>query len=98
MFALGGEEICPGNHFWMLLEQSATLAFGHPAPDTELHAVVEGIGTTFQDHRAVPADDGGFALRGTSDEQFVWIGLAAPSLGYPGDSGFGLGALDDGVG
>jgi hypothetical protein len=82
----------------MLLEQGAALAFGHTAPDAELDAVVERVGATFQDHRAVPADDGGFALGGTPHEQFVWIGLAAPGLGYPGNAGFGLCALDNGVG
>jgi hypothetical protein len=98
VFALGGEEICPGNHFRVLLEQGAALAFGHTAPHAELDSVVERIGATFQDHRAVPADDGGFALRGPPHEQFVWIGLAAPGLGDPGDAGFGLRALDNGVG
>jgi hypothetical protein len=98
VFALGGEEVSPGNHLGVLLEQGATLAFGHAAPDAEFDAVVEGVGATFQDHRAVPADDGGFALRGTPHEQFVWIGLAAPGLGYPGDAGLGLCALDNGVG
>ena len=98
MFALGGEEIRPGHYFGVLLEKGAALPFGHATPHTELDSVVERIGATFQDHRAVPADDGGFALRGTPHEQFIWIGLAAPGLGYPGDAGFGLGALDYGVG
>lgn len=98
VFALSGEEICPGNHFWVLLEQGAALAFCHAAPDAELDSVVERVGATFQDHRAVPADDGGFALCGTPHEQFVWVGLAAPGLGYPGDAGLGLCALDYGVG
>lgn len=98
MFALGGEEICPGNHFGVLLEQGAALAFGHTAPDAELDSVVERIGATFQDHRAVPADDGCFALCGPAHEQLVRIGLAAPGLGYPGDAGLGLCPLDNGVG
>ena len=98
MFALGGEEVGPGNDLGVLLEQGTALAFGHAAPDAELDSVVERIGATFQDHRAVPADDGCFALRGPAHEQFVWIGLAAPGLGYPGDAGLGLCALDNGVG
>jgi hypothetical protein len=98
VFALGGEEICPGNHFRVLLEQGTALAFGHTAPHAELDSVVERIGATFQNHRAVPADDSGFALCGPPHEQFVWIGLAAPGLGDPGDAGFGLRALDNGVG
>lgn len=97
MFALGGEELGPGNHLGVLLEQGAPLAFGHTAPHAELDAVVEGVGATFQDYRAVTADHGGFALRGAPHEQFVWIRLAASSLGYPGDAGLGLGAVDNAV-
>ena len=98
MFALGGEEVCPGNHLGVLLEQGAALAFGHTAPHAELDAVVECVGAAFQDHRAMPADDGGFALRGAAHEQFIGIGLAASSLGYPGDAGLGLCAVDNAVG
>ena len=81
----------------MLLEQCAALPFGHAAPHAELDAVVQCVGAAFRDHRTVPADDGGFALRGTADEQFVGVGSAAPSLGHPGDAGLGLGALDNGL-
>ena len=98
VFALGGEELGPGNHLGMLLEQGAALTFGHAAPDAELDAVVEGVGAAFEDHRTVPADHGGFALRGAAHEQFVGIGLAASGLGYPGDAGLGLGAVDKAVG
>ena len=52
----------------MLLEQRATLPFGHPAPNPELDAVVECIGAALGDHRAVPADDCRFALRGPPHE------------------------------
>ncbi len=68
MFALGGEEVGPGNNFGVLLEQCAALALGHPAPDAELDAVVEGVGAAFEDHRAVPADHRGFALGGAADK------------------------------
>jgi hypothetical protein len=98
VFALGGEEIGPGNDLGMLLEQGAPLTFGHTTPHAEFDAVVEGVGTAFQDHRAMPANDGGFALGGAAHEEFVRISLAAPSLRYPGDAGFGLGSLDDAVG
>ena len=64
----------------MLLEQCAALALGHAAPDTELDAIVEGVGAALQDHRAVPADHRGFALSGSSDEQLIGVGLAASGL------------------
>ena len=98
MFALGGEELGPGNHLGVLLEQGAALAFGHAAPDAEFDAVVQGVGATFEDHGAVPADDGGLALGGAAYEEFIGIGLAASSLGNPGDTGLGLRALDNTVG
>jgi hypothetical protein len=44
------------------------------------------------------ADDGGFALRCAAYEEFVGVGLTASSLGYPGDTGLGLGAVDKTVG
>jgi hypothetical protein len=94
MFALGGEELGPGNHLGVLLEQRAPLTFGHATPDAEFDPVVQGVGAAFEDHRAVPADDGGFALGGASYEEFIWIGLAASSLGHPGDTGLGLRAVD----
>ena len=97
VFALGGEELRPGNHLGMLLEQGAALAFGHSAPDAELDAVVQRVGAAFEDHRAVPADHGGFALGGAAHEQFVGIGLPAAGLGNPRDAGLGLGALDKAV-
>ena len=98
MFALGGEELGPGNHLGVLLEQGAALAFGHAAPDAEFDAVIEGVGATFQNHRTVPTDHGCFALGGAADKEFVGIGLAASSLGYPGDTGLGLRAVDKAVG
>src|SRR5689334_784482 len=98
MFALCGEEIGPGHYFGMLLEQCATLAFGHPTPHPELDAIVEGIGAAFQDHRAMPADHGGFALGRATYEQFVGVSLAASSLGNPRDPVLGLHALDQTAG
>ena len=95
MLALGGKEFAPGHDLRMLLQQRATLAFGHATPHTELDAVVEGIGTALGDDRAVPADDRGLALGGPSDEQFIWIGLSASRLRHPGDAGLGLSTLDD---
>ena len=97
MFALGGEEISPGNHLGVLLEQGAALAFGHAAPDAEFDAVVQGVGPALENHRTVPADDGGFALGRAAYKEFIGIGLAASSLGYPGDTGLGLCAVDKAV-
>ena len=57
----------------MLLEQGAALAFGHSAPDAELHPVVEGVGSALGDDRTVPADHRSLTLRGTADEQLVGI-------------------------
>ena len=81
----------------MLLEQGAALAFGHTAPDAEFDAVVEGICAAFENHRTVPTDDGGLALGCAAYEEFIGIGLAASSLGYPRDTGLGLCALDKAV-
>ena len=94
MFALGGKEFCPGNDLWVLLEQGATLAFGHAAPDAEFDAIIKGVGATFEDHRTVPADDRSFALGSAAHEEFVRIGLATARLGHPCNTGLGLGALD----
>ena len=94
MFALGAEEVGPGNDLGVLFEQCATLTFGHPTPDPELDAVVEGIGTAFQNHGAVPADDRGFALGGSADEQFVRVRLSTAGLSHPGNPGLGLRSLD----
>ena len=57
----------------MLLEQRASLTFGHATPDAELDPVVQGIGTALRDHRAVPTDHRGFALGGAADEQLIRI-------------------------
>lgn len=76
----------------MLLEQGAALPFGQSTPHTELHAVVECIGSTLEDHRAVPADDGGFALGGATNEELIGIGLTTACLRYPGDPRLGFGA------
>ena len=78
----------------MLFEQGAALTLGHAAPDTELHPVVQCVGSAFGDHRAVPADHRGLALRGAADEQFVGIGLAAACLRNPGDAGLSF-SLND---
>ena len=98
MFALGGEEVCPGNHLGVLLEKGAALAFGHAAPDAEFDAVIKGVGATLEDHGAMSADDGGFALGGAAYEEFIGICLAASSLGYPGDTRLGFRAVDNTVG
>lgn len=98
MFALSGKKVSPGNNLGVLLEECATLTLGHASPHTELHAIVQGVGTAFRDHRAVPADHRGFALRGPSDEQLVRIGLATPSLRNPSNTGFCLFTLHNKLG
>ena len=95
--ALGGEEVGPGHHLWMLLEQGATLPLRHAAPHAELHLVVQGVGAAFGDHRTVPADDCGLALSGSAHEEFIGIRTAAAGLGHPRDAGFGFRALDGGL-
>ena len=79
----------------MLLEQSATLTFGHAAPHAELDAIVECVGTAFGDDGAVPADDGGFALGRAANEKLVRIGLSAARLGNPRNPGLRLFTLDN---
>jgi hypothetical protein len=94
VFALGGEELGPGNHLGVLLEQGAPLTFGHAAPDAEFDAVIQGVGAAFENHGTMPADNGGFSLGGAAYKEFIWIGLAASSLGYPCDTGLGFRAVD----
>jgi hypothetical protein len=94
VFALGSEELGPGNHLGVLLEQGTALAFGHAAPDAEFDAVVQGVCAALKNHRTMPADNGGLALGGAAYEELIWIGLAASSLGYPRDTGLGLRTLD----
>lgn len=74
----------------MLLEQRASLTFGHPTPDAELHAVVERVRAALEDDRAVTTNHCGLALRGAADEQFVRVGLPAAGLGDPRDPRSGL--------
>jgi hypothetical protein len=78
----------------MLLEQGPALTLGHAAPYAELDAIVECVGATFQDYRAVPADYGGFALGGAADEQLIGIGLSAAGLRNPRNAGLRLFALN----
>jgi hypothetical protein len=97
MLALGGKELGPGDDLGMLLEQRTALAFGHTAPNTELNAIVERVGATFQNYRAMSANNCCLALGGAAYEEFIWIGLAATRLGYPRDAGLGLRAVDNAV-
>jgi hypothetical protein len=84
VFALSREVFSPRNHFWVLLEQCAALPFGHPAPDTELDAIVERVGGALGDDGTVPANRGRLALRRAGHEQFVRIGGVTAGLRYPG--------------
>ena len=82
----------------MLLEQRPALTLGHSTPDAELDPIVQSVGATLGDHRAVPADHGGFALSGAADEQLVRVRLATPGLRNPGNTRFRLRALHNGGG
>lgn len=82
----------------MLLEKGASLAFGHASPDTELDAVVQRVGATLRDHRAVTTDHRGFALGGPPDEQFIGVRLTTPSLRNPSNTSFCLRTGHNGLG
>jgi len=72
----------------VLTQQRPALAFGHPAPDTELDAVVEGIGAALKLHGTVAADGRGFALGGAADEQLIRVDPPTPCTGHPSQSSF----------
>src|SRR5271155_1609148 len=72
--ALDREEVGPGLHLPVPLEQCPPLAFGHAAPDTELNLVVERFGEALDGDRTMPADHGRFPLRSSTNEEFVGIG------------------------
>jgi hypothetical protein len=80
VFALSGEEICPGNYFRVLLEQCAALPFGHPTPDAELNAVIQRVRAAFHDDRTVPTNHCRFALRGAADEELIGVSGATARL------------------
>ena len=65
------------------LEQRPALALGHPAPDAELGAVVEGVGQALGDDRAALADDLGGLLGRALDEEGVGVRLRAPPQRRP---------------
>jgi len=81
----------------MLLEKGPALTLGHATPHTELDAVVQCIGTTLGHDWAVPANDCGFTLGSTPDEQLIGISLSAQRLGYPCDPGFAIRAVEQAV-
>lgn len=86
LLTLPGEKFGPGNNFWMLLQQCATLTFRHAAPHAEFHAVVERIRATFRHHRAMPANYCSLTLRCPPNKQLIGIRRSAQSLRYPGDA------------
>ena len=59
------------------------LALGHPSPDTELGAVVEGVGEALCHDGAALADDLGGPLGLALDEEGVGVGAGALSAGSP---------------
>ena len=86
MFALGGEELGPGHHVWVLLQQGPSLPFGHPAPDTELDLVVQRICAALRDDGAVPTNHGCFPLCGAPNEEFVGVSGPTARLRHPRDA------------
>src|SRR4051812_2328647 len=88
-FSLGYEKLGPGSHLRVLPQHRATLAFGHTAPDAELHLVVECLGGALVDDRTVPANYCRFPLRRSANEQSVGVGGATPRARHPRDAGFG---------
>ncbi len=67
----------------MLSDQLSALPLGHPAPDSELDLVVEGIGKTLRDDWALTADHGRSLLSRAGHEEFIGISGAAPCLRDP---------------
>ena len=88
--APGGEELGPGDHLGVLLEQRPPLAFGHATPNTELDLVVERVGETLGDDGTLPANIGRFPLRRPANEEFVGIGGKTQRLRHPRDAGVGI--------
>jgi hypothetical protein len=80
VFALGHEKLGPRHHLRVLLEECTALPLGHPTPNAELNAVIQGICAAFDDDRTVPTDHGRFALCGAADEKFIGISGATASL------------------
>ena len=89
VFALASKELRPGNHLRVLLEQRSSLAFGHAAPDAELHLVVESVGGALGDDGTVSANRSRFSLFLSPNEHFVGILGATPRLRHPCNAGFG---------
>src|SRR5699024_6477513 len=79
----GGEVLRPVGDVRVLAQEGATLTLRQTTPHTELDLVVEGVGATLGDDRAVAADDGGLALLCAADEEGVRITGAALGLGDP---------------
>src|SRR6202020_825931 len=85
VLALGTEELRPGHHLGVLLEQRPPLTFGHPTPNTELDTVVQRVSAALQHDRTVPADDRSLTLCRPPDKQFVGVSGPAQRLGNPRD-------------
>jgi len=61
----------------------ATLTLSETSPDAELHAVIQCVGTTIKQNRAIFADLRGFPLGGTLNKEGVGVALTAASLCNP---------------
>jgi hypothetical protein len=94
VFALGGEEVAPRHHLGVQLKQRAALTLRHTAPYAELDPVVQRVGAALEDHRTMPADHHGFALRGAAHEQLIGIGFTTAGFGHPGHPVIGLRTAD----
>src|SRR6202035_2208807 len=80
------EQFAPGRDIGPAAQQSAALAFGHSAPDTELNSVVERVRKALGADRAAPANELGAVLGSTLDEQLVRVRpLAGGACGPVGD-------------
>ena len=76
-----GQVVSPIRDVGVLAQQGTALALGQPAPNTELDAIIQGVGAAFGQHRAVAANDGRLALFCTAHKEGIRVTLAAFGLG-----------------
>ena len=71
------EEVRPGHHLGVLLEQGPALPLGHPSPNAELDLVVQRVCPAFLHHWAMTADHCRLTLGRAPNKQFV--GVSGPA-------------------
>ena len=71
------QELRPRHDVGVFLKQCPALTFGQAAPDAVFDLVVQGVCRALLHDGAVPADNCGFALCGSPNEEFV--GISAPT-------------------